>query len=87
MNRITARQNLLRAYAEHQDDLEHSTLEKTAFGTVSSDSNSIQTLLDRIHLLFVGTPDLATVGSTGLLYSITKNLQVLFTIYNWFKNT
>lgn len=77
MNRISIQQNLFRLYAEHQDDLEHSTLEKFALGTVSSDSNSIQTLLDRIHLLIIGSQDLASVGNTGLLYSITNNLQVI----------
>lgn len=66
----------MRAFAEHTNDLEHTTLENFALWIVSPGNNAIQGLLDRVHLLLTGSPDLAAVGSNGVLYLINNNLQV-----------
>lgn len=66
----------MRAFAEHTNDLEHSTLENFVLWIVSPGNNAVQGLLDRVHLLLTGSPDLASVGSNGVLYLINNNLQV-----------
>lgn len=76
VNRISSQQNLMTTFAQHTDDLERSTLQNFADWTVSPSNFAIQGLLDRIHLLMTGSPDLKTIGNSGLLYLIANNLQV-----------
>lgn len=76
INRIATQQNLMRTFAEHTNDLEHSTLENFVLWIVSPGNNAIQGLLDRIHLLVTGSPDLKAIGSNGVLQLINNYLEV-----------
>lgn len=75
-HRIFSQQNLMRVYAQHEHELERNTLLAYAEMTVSPNTNSIQSLLEQIHLLIAGTDELKSVGSTGLLELIADNLKV-----------
>lgn len=75
-HRIFSQQNLMRVYAQHEHELERNTLLTYAEMTVSPSANSIQSLLEQIHLLIAGTDELKSVGSTGLLELIADNLKV-----------
>lgn len=76
LNRVFSQQNLMRAYAQHEHQLEKTTLLTYAEMVVSPGETSIQSLLERIHLLVTGSSDLKTLGSRGLLELIADNLKV-----------
>lgn len=76
INRIATQQNLMRAFADNTNDLEHSTLENFAQWIVAPGNNAVQGILDRIHLLITGAPDLKAIGSSGVLMLINDYLKV-----------
>lgn len=80
LNRVFSQQNLMRAYAQHEHALEKQTLLTYAEMVVSPGDTSIQSLLERIHLLITGSSELRALGATGLLELIAINLKVSGTI-------
>lgn len=76
MNRITVHDNVMREYSSNLKTLESKTIIDFAEFIVSPNSIGVQALLDRIHLLMTGTPDLHLIGSRGLFNLIGKNMQV-----------
>lgn len=75
LNSITFQHTLMNKFALH-DDVEPATLESFAEWTVAPNNLAIQGLLDKLHFLVLGSPDLAAIGSTGLLYQIADSLEV-----------
>lgn len=75
INSITIQHTLMNKFAMH-DDVEPSTLDSFAEWTVAPNNLAIQGLLDKLHFLIVGSPDLAAIGNTGILYQIADSLEV-----------
>lgn len=84
VNSITIQHTLMNKFAMH-DDVEPSTLDSFAEWTVAPNTLAIQGLLDKLHFLIIGSPDLAGIGNTGLLYQIADNLQVKTTFSSCYK--
>lgn len=75
MNSISIQHTLMNKFAMH-DDVEPTTLDSFAEWTVAPNNLAIQGLLDRLHLLIIGSPDLASIGNSGVLYQIADSLEV-----------
>lgn len=75
INSISIQHTLMNKFAMH-DDVEPSTLDSFAEWTVAPNNLAIQGLLDKLHFLIVGSPDLASIGNTGVLYQIADSLEV-----------
>lgn len=76
VNRIRSQDNWMRSFASNFNELENRTLEKFAEWTVSHDTESVQGLLDRIHVLVVGSIDLENFGSVGILQLLANSMEV-----------
>lgn len=76
MQSITSQDRLMRSFAVNSDHLEPNTLLDFAEITVSPHRTAIQGMLDRIHLLVVGSKDFEHFGNTGTFRMIDESLQV-----------
>lgn len=76
MNRIRSQHKLMRAFAKNHNDLEQVTLERFVDAIVSHDTMSIEGLMERIHLLVVGSDDFENLGNVGLLKLLANNFEV-----------
>lgn len=76
MNRIAAQARMLKYYTEHQDEVEQSTLETTAKWIISPNIGAVQGLLNRIHLLVVGSSDLQYFGKINVIEMLSDEFQV-----------
>lgn len=76
MNRIRSQHKLMRAYAKDHNDLEPVTLERFIQSTISHDTMSIGGLMERIHLLVIGSDDFENLGNFGLLRMLANNFEV-----------
>lgn len=78
MNRIRSQSKVMRTFVTHYHDLERSTLEDFANRATAQDTMSIPGLLDRIHLLAIGSDDLENFGNVGIFQLLAKNMEVKY---------
>lgn len=76
MNRIRSQHKLMRSFAKNYNDLEQVTMERFVQSIISQDSTGIGGLLERIHLLVVGSDDFESLGSVGVLKLLANNFEV-----------
>lgn len=76
LNRIRSQDRVMRSFLNNHNDLEQRTLEKFAEWTVAHDTAAVQGLLDRIHVLVVGSVDLENFGSVGILQLLDHHMEV-----------
>lgn len=81
INRISIHENRMQQYAEHFDSLQESTILNYAEFITSPDSNGIQALLARIHLLIMSSKDLRSVGNKGVFQLMLDQLEVIEIFY------
>lgn len=76
MQSINSQDRLMRSFAANSDHLEPNTLLEFAEITVSSNRMAIQGMLDRIHLLVIGSKDFEHLGNTGTFRMLEESLKV-----------
>lgn len=77
MYRIRSQYKLMRAFSKNYGDFEDITLERFAQSTISHDTMSIGGLMERIHLLVVGSDDFENLGNVGLLKLLANSFEVI----------
>lgn len=76
INRISVEEINWRSYAENHDHLDRKTLQNFAEWTISPHSQAVQGMLDQMHTLMVGHPNLDYLGKGSLLMQLALYLQV-----------
>lgn len=76
LNRIKTQEKVMRSFVSNYNDLERSTLQEFALWTTGPDTMAVQGLLDRIHVLVIGSAELENFGNVGVLQMLANNLEV-----------
>lgn len=77
LNRIKTQDEKMQSYLSNYHHLERFTLEGFAHWITAQDTMSVQGLMDRIHLLVVGSTDLENVGNVGVLQLLANRMEVI----------
>lgn len=77
VNRINTQDAKMQSYVSNYHDLERFTLESFAHWISAQDTTSVQGLLDRIHLLTIGSSDFNNLGNVGVLQLLAERMEVI----------
>lgn len=76
INRVRTRHKELRTFAQNSNDLEQVTLKEFSEWVVSHDTMAIQGILDRVHLLVIGSDDFRSLGNVGTFELLANSIEV-----------
>lgn len=76
MTLVSAQEITMRSYTAVSDILHANTLKEFAESTTSSQTNAMQSLLDQLHILVTGSPELSEVGRRSVLAQLAIYLKV-----------
>lgn len=76
MAQISAQETSMKYYVTHQKSLHPNTLMEFAQSITAFNSNAMQPMLDQMHSLVTGTPELYNAGHRSILDEMAKYFQV-----------
>lgn len=76
IDRISGQEISMRDLAENHDKVERMTIQKFAEWTISPETTAVPAMIEQIHTIIVGSPNLDYIGQKSLLVQLGVYLEV-----------